>query len=422
MSNDDERASGGRRSLATKRRRSPTPCATAFSRARSRAPSETSVATMSRSSGGTRRCRRATARATAIAPLPVPTSATRRTPDRSTPDVNAVITVAIAVSTSSSVSGRGISARASTVSAIPWNSLMPRRYATGSPVSRLAISDSYVAVASAPTGASPWAMTAVRSTPIACASSSSASSLGVSDPAARRRSVPASTSARFAVMRVRSESDGDGDVADLAQDLGAGRAPPAVEQQVDRRITDAQVRQRDLAEPVGQVRMQQLELVPVGMGAEPEHGLEEQERGPGGPGLRRAGDRIRDRRRGVSPVEATEELRQSVVGEALGRLHHLTDEPVRRVVEAVPLESRGDQRRVMWPDGPGVVTDRVVAGLIGREGPHSPAGEHLGPKHPLDHVPGTVGCHDPGPEALARVAGDRIGLALVAIERHGVEA
>ena len=48
-------------------------------------------------------------------------------------DVSRAITSPMAVSTSSSVSGRGISARASTVRTIPWNSFRPRRYATGSP-------------------------------------------------------------------------------------------------------------------------------------------------------------------------------------------------------------------------------------------------------------------------------------------------
>ena len=77
----------------------------------------------------------------------------------------------------------------------------------------------------------------------------------VSEPAARRRSVPASTRVRVAVIGAASESDGDGDFADLAQDLGAGRASPAVEKQVDRGVPDAQIGQGDLAEPPGQVQV-----------------------------------------------------------------------------------------------------------------------------------------------------------------------
>ena len=98
--------------------------------------------------------------------------------------------------------------------------------------------------ASAPTGASGWAMIAVRSTPMARASSSSASRRGLSDPATRNRSTPAVRSSETVaiVPSEGSDPDDDLDVADLAQHLGAGRSTPAVEQQVDRRVADAQVR------------------------------------------------------------------------------------------------------------------------------------------------------------------------------------
>ena len=114
----------------------------------------------------------------------------------------------------------------------------------------------------------------------------------------------------------------------------------------------------------------------VGVGSQPEHRLEEQERRTGRPRLRRAGDRVGHRRVRVGPVEAAEQLRQAVVLESLGRFHHLADEPVRRVVEAVPLEAGRDERRVVRPDRAGVIADRVVAGLVGGERPDAPAGEH----------------------------------------------
>ena len=100
-----------------------------------------------------------------------------------------------ASSTRRSVSGRGISARGSAVKARPKNSLMPRMYATGSPAARRSSAARYAASASTPTGASGWARIAVRSTPMAKPSSSSASSLGDSDPAAVSRSMPSWSSA-----------------------------------------------------------------------------------------------------------------------------------------------------------------------------------------------------------------------------------
>ena len=84
----------------------------------------------------------------------------------------------------------------------------------------------------------------------------------------RSRSMPSRQERPRSVVTARvaaSEPDRDGDVADLAQHLGARGPAPAMEQQVDRRLADAQVRERDLAEPVGQVRVAQLELAAVGV-------------------------------------------------------------------------------------------------------------------------------------------------------------
>ena len=105
--------------------------------------------------------------------------------------------------------------------------------------------------------------------------------------------------------RLRSQPDGDADVADLAQDLRAGRAAPAMEQQVDRRLADAQVRQRHLARasPAGAGGAAPARARSA-CGRRPEHRREEQERRRRRPRLRRAGDRVRHgelaRRRGRS--------------------------------------------------------------------------------------------------------------------------
>ena len=167
--------------------------------------------------------------------------------------------------------------------------------------------------------------------------------------------MPSASSSPIVVIRVagrpRSEPDRDGDVADLAQDLGARRAPPAMEQQVDRRVADAQVRERHLAEPVRQVRVAQLQLAAVGVGPQARASSRGTgtTRRPPTPAASRRPDTGRASRR-LLAVEAAEQLRQAVVGEVLGRLEDVADQPVRLVVEAVALEAGRDQRRVVRPD------------------------------------------------------------------------
>ena len=195
------------------------------------------------------RLRSATASATAIAPLPVPTSATEigGVPGGRGDPARRRRTSASARSTRASVSGRGMSARSSTAYASPWNSLIPRMYATGSPTSRRASATSYWAAGSARTGTSGYATIAVRSTPTALPSSSSASSRGDSDPAARRRSTPARrSSATVAIAQSRMVTDTS---PTLRRTSALVRAPPAMEQQVDRGIADADVRERHPGEP-----------------------------------------------------------------------------------------------------------------------------------------------------------------------------
>ena len=102
----------GRRSAATKTIRSATPWPTAFSRASCRASSDTSIAITITCSAIFRR-RSAASTDTAIAPVPVPTSTTRSVgaPGGRGVAVEPVDDLRDRASTSSSVSGRGISAR-----------------------------------------------------------------------------------------------------------------------------------------------------------------------------------------------------------------------------------------------------------------------------------------------------------------------
>src|SRR5262245_59633297 len=131
-------------------------------------------------------------------------------------------------------------------------------YATGSPAAQRSMDRRYAASASAPTGASGWATIAERSTPTAYPRSSSAWSRAVSQAGAVRRSMPSCSSVPTVLTAGSSGSqpDGDRDVPDLAQDLRACRPAPAVEQEVHRCVADAQVRERNLAEPFGEVRVE----------------------------------------------------------------------------------------------------------------------------------------------------------------------
>ena len=121
-------SSPGSRSAFTNVIRSPTACATAFSRASWSASSRR----VGRRDVAPRRPSSAAGAArptvTATAPLPTPTSTTRSGGEpagRGAPMSRRTISSS-ASSTSFSVSGRGISARGSTPKARPWNSLTPR--------------------------------------------------------------------------------------------------------------------------------------------------------------------------------------------------------------------------------------------------------------------------------------------------------
>ena len=124
---------GGSRSASTNRIPSAAPWPTAFSRARSSASGETSVARIVTLRPIVTPRRRS---ATAAPPRSPRCRSRRRRPGpgrrrgRARAGLAAArpagITSASAASTSASVSGRGISARASTAKASPWNSLIPR--------------------------------------------------------------------------------------------------------------------------------------------------------------------------------------------------------------------------------------------------------------------------------------------------------
>ena len=205
-----------------------------------------STASIATSSAGTRRLRSATASAIAIAPLPVPTSTIRNGAAAYTPGPDRELCHHLGEHQVDDMLGlRARDERAPIDGQGDPVELLDAadvgdRLPGGAPLERRADTSPRRPV---PTGASPFATTVVRSTPMACASNSSASSRGVSNPSARRRSTPSSTSAFVVVIALdRSESDRDGHVSDLAQDLRTGGAAPAVEEQIDRGVAHLQVR------------------------------------------------------------------------------------------------------------------------------------------------------------------------------------
>ena len=167
--------------------------------------------------------------------------------------------------------------------------------------------------------------------------------------AARRRSRaaprtwPRGRSDRRAAGR-RSEPDRDGDVADLAQDLRGRRPAPAVEQQVDRRVADPEVRERA---PCRASRA-------GSGGAAPARRRSACARRPSivsrnrndAPAAHACGEQATGYGTGIGGRSRSKPQNSSGrrnAGEVLGRLEHVADEPVRLVVEAVALQAGRDR-------------------------------------------------------------------------------
>src|SRR5688500_6056466 len=207
------------------------------------------------------------------------------------------------------------------------------------------------------------------------------------------------------------------------EDLGAGGvAAPAVEQEGDGALADLQLVHGHLAEPGRKVGTIELEHVTRRVRVHPEHRLQERERGGRGPGLGGAGNRVGDGHVRKPAIEAAEELGEPEVGRVLGRLEDARRDAVRGVVAACALHPRRDQRVVVRPDGPGVVAHGVVARLARGVGPDAPAAVHRGIQEPVDDLVDVVARDDPAPQAMTRVGADRLHLALVAVQGHGIEA
>jgi sugar phosphate isomerase/epimerase len=86
--------------------------------------------------------------------------------------------------------------------------------------------------------------------------------------------------------------------------------------------------------------------------------------------------RIRYWLREVAAVKAAEKLRK-LPAKVLGGVEQSARHPAGFLHEAVPHESCGGERGVVWPHGTVVVADGVVRSHVRAQGPDAPAGEHF---------------------------------------------
>ncbi len=156
-------------------------------------------------------------------------------------------------------------------------------------------------------------------------------------------------------------------------------------------------------------------------GMEVEQRAQQQQRGSRGPCLGTRGRRERHGDRGHRRGVAGEDLGQAVL-EVRRRLENRGGDRARRLAVAVAREAGGDQRVLVGPDGPGVVAERVVAGLVGAEGAHAPAGVELLVEQPLGGRGRLVLVEQARPQQMADVGGQAVDLALLAVQREGVAA
>ena len=112
---------------------------------------------------------------------------------------------------------------------------------------------------------------------------------------------------------------------------------------------------------------------PSGHGRQVEERGQEQQRGPRGPRLGTA--RPSETPRAPTSSTRGSRRRPRAAGSRSTARARSIDEAMRAggVAVAVARQAGGDQRVVVRPDGAGVVLERVVARLVGADGPHAPA-------------------------------------------------
>ena len=164
-----------------------------------------------------------------------------------------------------------------------------------------------------------------------------------------------------------------------------------------------------------------LERTALDVGLETEQEPQEEHGRARRPGLRARGRRIGDRERRLASRVAGEDLRQRPLEPARRLDQPLGDLP--GIVPATrPRETPGAERRVVGPHGAVVVAQRVVRRVVGRHRADAPAGpERLAHERVRGRLD-ALGRHDPAPEQVADVRGERVDRLLVPVERERVGA
>src|SRR5918995_806055 len=212
-------------------------------------------------------------------------------------------------------------------------------------------------------------------------------------------------------MAIRTEFLRGGFDADLA----------LLEYNVPGSVEGANTYKSERPRPRGQLRCKGLEHMPTVVRPNTEQDLKKENGCPCRPGLRARGRRIRDREGCLGPREAGEHLRQLVVEVARG-VEHSPDDPQRLRPTAVACEAPRDQGVVVGPHGPVVVPKGVVPRVRGRHRADPPARPEVLSHQLVDDGVGPLRQHDPAPEEVADVRGERVDAALFTVEPERVEA
>src|SRR6478672_9959014 len=104
-----------------------------------------------------------------------------------------------------------------------------------------------------------------------------------------------------------------------------------------------------------------------------------------------------------APLNAAEELRQTVITEVESRLVEPGKEPVGGLAKFIERHAMGDERIVMRPDRAAMVAERIKDALIARHGAPAPAGKHIRAHEAFRYRLGAVLRQHAGEEQVAGI-------------------
>ena len=195
----------------------------------------------------------------------------------------------------------------------------------------------------------------------------------------------------------------------------------APETKLDRALAGAQILQREVRQPVGQVRVDVDDLRGAG-GVYPAEDRDQAKDRGRGPCLRHVGPEIGNRIGARLARHARPEFRQAVMVEALGRREDALGDLLCLGVPARPPEAAGDGGIVVRPDRSEVVGVGIVGGMLHRERADPPAAPHVGLHQPVDHAVGAIGRDDAAGEAVPPIGRNRSDGPLLPVEPEIVGA